>query len=208
MAKAYADPTRYMENWLQGLAGTVVPNIAAQTAQSMDPFARQVDTTVDAIKARIPGMRETLAKKLDIAGQPIVQSGDMMGNPFKSSEQQADPVVDAMLRLSIKRGKPDQKLEFVGKSTPLTREEYDDYVQTVQQARWRTLTPLVSSPQFQQAMAQQPDLVAKGFEKIWDQVGDAMKTRWIFQHPEVARRLASPKAPRAGSPYANQAAAQ
>lgn len=207
-SQAYADPQRYLERWAQGMASSVVPNALAQVARGNDPFMRQVDTTMDAIRAKIPGLRQGLAKKLDIAGEPIPQSGDMPGNPFPNQQQKPDALADVMLRLSLDKGKPSKRLEYLGRSVDLTTDELSDYQGSVQQARWRALTPLVSSPQFKAAIEQQPDLAAQLLTKQWDAIGQVMKTRWLYQHPEVISRLVAPKAPRAGSPYADQAVAQ
>src|SRR5205085_2089330 len=57
------DPNGSKERFMQGLAGMVVPAASAQTAQMMDPLARETDSMLDAIKSRIPGMRESLRPK-------------------------------------------------------------------------------------------------------------------------------------------------
>ncbi len=204
-SQAYADPQRYLERWAQGMAGSLVPNASAQVARGLDPFMRQTDTMLDAIKAKIPGLRQTLTKKLDIAGDPIPQVGDFPGNPFPGQAQNQDRLADAMLRLSVNKGKPAKSITYLTRTVNLTPEEYQDYASQVQQARWKVLTPMVSSPQFQQAMRQAPDLAAKLLGDQWDSIGDAMKTRYLYTHQEVIRRLAEPKAPRSGSPYAQEA---
>jgi len=40
-------------------AASLVPKIMGQTAAAMDPHAREVDSTLDAIKSQIPVMRES-----------------------------------------------------------------------------------------------------------------------------------------------------
>lgn len=206
-SQAYADPQRYLQRWAQSMAGSVVPNLSAQIARGADPFMRQVDTMLDAIKAKIPGLREQLQKKLDIAGEPIPQEGDLPGNAFPGQARKDDKLADAMLRLSLNKGKPNQSIEWASRSVKLTPEEYADYAAQVQQARWKVLTPIVSSPQFQAAISSSPDLAAKLLGDQWDSIGTAVKTKWLYQNVAVLRRLAEPKAPRSGSPYANEAAA-
>lgn len=205
-SQAYSDPQRYASRWAQGLGSSMVPNILAQTARAGDPYMREAQTLMDAIKAKVPGVRENLAKKLDIAGEPIEQSWDALGNPLQHSAQKSDALADAMLRLDVMKGKPSRKLTLSGRAAELEPAEYEDYAAFVQQSRWRVLTPIVSSPQFQLLSRTDADSAAKLLDQHYDRIGEEAKSLWLFRHPNVVGRMMAPRAPRSGSQYADQAA--
>lgn len=83
---ALSDPERYGPAYLRRLAGSfVVPNGFAQTARAIDPVARERDTMVDELKARIPGLSDGLLPKRDIWGRAITSEGGVgpdVLNPF------------------------------------------------------------------------------------------------------------------------------
>jgi hypothetical protein len=70
LVNAMSDPKRFAPKFFQGLAGSIVPAAVAQAANSMDPVAREVDSMLESIQSRIPGMREDLLPKRDIFGEP------------------------------------------------------------------------------------------------------------------------------------------
>jgi hypothetical protein len=189
-ANAYADPKRYFDQWANNMAGTLVPNIAAQAARAKDPFVREARGMADSFRARIPGLRETLPVKLDISGEPIERS---LVEPLATSAERDDKLAKAMLQLGVFRGKPGRTVSLGGRTITLTGEEYQSLVESVQTARWERLTPLVTSKRFQELMKSDSWRAAMVLEKLYDQIGTAERTRWIIKHREIRQRLmASP----------------
>jgi hypothetical protein len=183
----YADPGRYGENYLSNMIATMaVPNILAQNARAMDPYMRDSRSMVDAVKARIPIVRESLPAKLDIAGQPIRGS---KFEPFSSSAPVDDPLAEAMLRLGVKRGAPARDITVEKRKYEFTPEEYESYKGFMQQARWNVLTPYVNSPQFQRAMEVNSSAAGDQLGKVYDKIGTEAKEVWLIQHPEVIRKI-------------------
>lgn len=79
IVNAISDPTRFGPKLVQGMAGSVVPAIVAQPTSMADPIAREVDSVLDAVKARIPVARDTLLPKRDIYGEPTANTERVAG---------------------------------------------------------------------------------------------------------------------------------
>ena len=199
-AQAYADPKRYWAEWATGMAGTALPNIAAQAARGLDPYARDAREFTDKMRARVPGAREALPEKLDIAGQPIEQP---MAEPFAPSEARRDPLAEAMLAVGALKGSPARDLQIGGRRYEMTAEEYAAYKAFVQRIRWAQLTPIAASPQFQQLMRAQPLQAKDLIEDRWDKIGRAARDAWLIQHPELVRKILSQRDQAGGSRYLN-----
>lgn len=76
MVEALNDPDRYGERYLQQTLGTfLVPTGVAQTARSLDPVWRDVQSITDAIKARTPGYSSDLPARRNIWGEKIISEG-------------------------------------------------------------------------------------------------------------------------------------
>jgi hypothetical protein len=74
LIQAVTDHERYGRNysrrWLARSSGFL-----SQTAQALDPVVREARTVLDGIKARIPGLSQTLLPKRDVWGEPITREG-------------------------------------------------------------------------------------------------------------------------------------
>lgn len=197
-AQAYTDPGRYMGQWAQGLAGTSIPNVAAQAARASDPYVREARGIVDALKARVPGLRQELPRKLDVAGQPIEASAV---EPLAATRARSDPLAETMLRLGAFRGAPSRTLQLGGARYEMSGAEYEAYQSALQQARWAALTPMVNSPQFQ-ALAREKPLAAKDYlEDQWDKIGRAARDQHLVTHPEMVRKAFAARRTPAPSQY-------
>lgn len=185
--QAYTDPERYGNRWLQSFAGTVVPTAVAQLAYAQDPFSREANTIIDAIRARIPGEREKLAKRVDISGEPIEGPGNVLGvssNPLRPSEVQRDPLSETMLKLGVYKRRPSRKLRGV----ELTDAEYEDFATYMGKVRQAQLLPLVQSPDFQGLMQRDPVAAGILLERQWDQISDAARLKYMYDHPSLIVR--------------------
>lgn len=76
ISQAIAQPERYGSN-LAGILNPVVPSAVAQVATIQDPVRRDVKeglmSPVNALQARIPGLREQLPAQIDVLGQEKMQ---------------------------------------------------------------------------------------------------------------------------------------
>lgn len=99
---ALQQPDRYLETFVNGLAGSTVPTIVSDVAQATDPLQRRVGTdlslqsTGEAIKARVPGLRETLPPKITALGQErqrIGNSLETLFDPSRPSISSSEPII-------------------------------------------------------------------------------------------------------------------
>ena len=191
---AYSDPDRHMEDWLQMLASSAIPAAIGQYAYTQDPYMRQAQTVLDGIKARIPGERQKQALRIDIGGEPIKSTVNTYGSPFNVSQQRSDKLAEAMLRLGLNKSKPSRTLANV----KLDNREYEEYARHMGTLRWQHLTPMVTSPQFQQMMTNQPEKARFLLEKAWDGISSEARNRYLYEHPDIIdrsyRRKVGPKA--------------
>ena len=196
------DPERYFEQWSSGLVATALPNLGAQVARNknVDPYAREARGIVDSLKARIPGEKfhGSLPRRLDVAGEPIPGSGF---EPSASRAPRNDPLAEMLLSLDSSKGAPGRVITLQGKRYELSGEEYEDYKGFVQQARWRILTPIVSSPQFKQVAKANPNLARDKLESLYDKIGSQARDVWLLRNREVVRKIASQRQTIEGSQY-------
>lgn len=124
ITEAIADPDRYAGNLTERLGGSIaIPTGVAQIARTLDPIQREVNGLVEAIKARVPGLSQSLEPKRDVWGQPIEKEGGIgpdILSPLWTSTAKNDPVNKALLAAGAHIGKPSRS---VG-DREMTAEEY------------------------------------------------------------------------------------
>lgn len=142
---AITDPGQNADNLVQRLAGSLaVPTGVAQLARTMDPVQRKADSVSDAIKARIPGVSETLLPRRDVWGREVTSEGGVgpdIASPIYTSTAKNDPVNRALLDAGVSVGLPSHK---VG-GRELTPEEYDRYQTDAGERAYRRVKAFVSS---------------------------------------------------------------
>jgi hypothetical protein len=152
VVKAMEEPDRFGPKFVHGLAGSIVPAVSNFAAQIKDPVAREVNSSLDAVRARIPGLREELLPKRDVFGEPI-QVRDKVGGimPITVSPISDDPVRKEAARLNIGVG-PEPKKIHVGRGTgkigdvKLTPEQRDVFETVSGKIVHEQLTTLMESP--------------------------------------------------------------
>lgn len=122
LAKAAEDPERFGGRYLDQVLGSAIPNIAAQTARTVDPVVRDARNTLDRMKVRI-GMGPDLQAVQTLWGEDIRREG-MALQPIYISTIKDDKVSNEMVRLEIGPEMPDRKIGGV----ELTAKQYVDYV--------------------------------------------------------------------------------
>ena len=133
---AATNPDRSFATWRNRFVASFVPTGAKQISEGLgitdDPYMREVRTMLDAIRAKIPGLSDTVMPKRSwITGEPVpYPEGFMFGpafSPFAQSRGKQDPVLDVMAELRHGFTEPPRKLGNV----ELTPEQYDRFVQLV-----------------------------------------------------------------------------
>ncbi len=103
--------------WLNNMAGSVVPAGVAAATRAIDPNIHAVNTMTDSIRARIPFLSETLPVRHDLWGDPLtIDSG--FGKPFDvlspigSKKPTPEPIDQELLRLKANIEMPSASVTF------------------------------------------------------------------------------------------------
>lgn len=189
LVKALNSPERGASTFAQEIAASVIPATMAQTAMLMDPYQREMNGILDAVKARIPGAREGLLPQRDPFGEPI-QSAERFGgiSPITERSAMADKVrmEAARLGVSVAQAPRAINLPAAGQSdlgkVALSPEQRDVFADTSGHMAHQVLSALVGSPS-------------------WDALPRAVQAqvfKTVFEHTRKAGELAAlPPAQRA-----------
>lgn len=183
-AQMLLDPDRYAEKWGQNFVASFVPNLLSQQASAGDEYQREIHTTLDAIKNKIPGQRETLLPRRDIWGEPM-SSGDSLGpdilSPIYENRLTQDPVNKALGKLGWAPDKPQRKIMGV----ELNDKQYDDYARTAGRMAKMRLNPVVGNPGFGNLPQKaQLDII----QKTISQSREMARKLIMMQNPEIMRQ--------------------
>jgi hypothetical protein len=186
LIQALDDPKRYGATYVRNLASTFVPYSVGMsyTARSMDPHEREVRTILDAIKAKIPGERETLMPKIDLWGQPIAARAALGGPATAIWETQLshDPVNMEMERLrqldGFAKGPVDRKI----RNQTLTDDQYQEFAQLAGRLTKQSLDRVINSPMWRQI----PDGTKEQMiDEIFKQSREGASGLIMMRHPSI-----------------------
>jgi hypothetical protein len=118
LIKAVEDPKRYGASYINGFLSSFLPYSVgqAQVARAMDPYSRRAVTLVDSIKAKIPGLSESVLPRRDIWGEPIEQreAFGMVGvSSVYKTKVSKDPVNLALVELGVSPAAVQKKIRNV-----------------------------------------------------------------------------------------------
>lgn len=171
IVNAMSDPTRFGPKLVQQFAGSAIPAIVAQPTQMLDPVAREVDSVLDAVRARLPGLRTELYPKRDVFGEPI-KNKERLGvvSPVTETTESTDKVRQEAARLGVSAADIPKKVH-IGKGSgkagdvklePGERDVFGDVSghlahdilsQVVNSPGWDDLPPLVQKRAFAQVFS-------------------------------------------------------
>jgi hypothetical protein len=128
------DPQRNGEWYLRQMAGTLAQpvTLASNIASENDPYARETNSVLDAIKYRVPGLRQDLPAKLDQFGEPV-PNRTYPGGPFSiaapiaQSKETTDPVRLEVGRIGWAPGKAQDHFTVKKQRYDLTDEQLDEF---------------------------------------------------------------------------------
>lgn len=145
LIKAVDDPGRYGENYIKSFASSFTPFSSGfyQVNRMMDPYQRETRSVVDAIKAKLPGLSETLMPRRDVWGQPMPsREGAGYLTSIYVQKMSDDPVNRAMLEAQFFPGQVEKKIRNI----ELTPEEHDDFAKVAGVMTKQNLDRMVTSP--------------------------------------------------------------
>jgi hypothetical protein len=128
------DPKRNGPWYLRQMAGTLAQpvTLASNIASENDPYARETNSVLDAIKYRVPGLRQDLPAKLDQFGEPV-PNRTYPGGPFSiaapiaQSKETTDPVRLEVGRIGWAPGKAQDHFTIKKQRYDLTDEQLDEF---------------------------------------------------------------------------------
>jgi hypothetical protein len=150
LIQAIEDPERYGQQYIENTLASFVPFSVgmAQMERASDPYSRRARTVMDAIKAKVPGLSETLYPKRDIWGNEIPNLPSFGGRAISAFYEQQishDPVNIAMIQLGISPAQVERKIRNID----LDDGQYDDFSRLSGRMSKQRLDMIVRSPDFQ-----------------------------------------------------------
>lgn len=196
LSRAITEPGRFGPKFVQQLAGSAVPGIAAQTAQLTDPWVREIDSISDAVMNRIPVAREQLLPQIDLFGKPI-ENKERTGvvSPITVTTESKDKVRTEAARLGVAVQKAPDAIQMraggdrkLGK-VELTPEQQQVFAKVSGTAAYQVLDSYVNSPRWDDL----PDMVKKQvYDKVFERARAQGRAEAITpeQRREEAQRIA------------------
>lgn len=153
------DPERYGESWAKRMGGSLaVPALGAHMASATDPNMREVNSVLDAIKNRVPGLSHDLLARRNVWGDEIARGNGAGGSalssaysfvsPVSSSLVKASPLLREVARLRAPLSMPQRRVRVGGVDRPLTPEQYAMYVQLAGKPAKAHLEEYVGTPEW------------------------------------------------------------
>lgn len=104
--EALSAPERSMASWVRTTVASAVPAAVYAAARATDPVIRDPQTVGEAVRARLPGLSQTVAPRISGFGEDRVRDTSLAGrvgqvaSPFTMRESEAsDPVKDEVARV-------------------------------------------------------------------------------------------------------------
>lgn len=184
--EAVQNPQQFFESYIQNLGASFIPNILAQSARVMDPAYRDARSMMDKIKARIPGMRETLATRRNVFGEPIIGEGaagpDILSPVYFATERNQD-LISAFKDAEYYPSMP--KREINGHE--LTPEQYERYSELAGETALKDMRRVIARPSWKRFdIDKRADLLKRVFDDARKDAREAMKR----QFPDLRKKVA------------------
>ncbi len=99
---AITDPQRSAEGWFGSTLASTIPTIVSDIARATDIKERRVEGVADRLKARIPGLRQTLQPQITVLGKEKERVGsflEVMADPTRPSREIQSPLILELRRL-------------------------------------------------------------------------------------------------------------
>lgn len=125
---AVNDPGRYLNNYLNSQAGSIIPTIINDIGNATDSQQRDRNNPIDAVKSRLPVVRTSLPESIDVFGNKLKATSnpvDRMINPLRPSNERQNDVFSEINRLhgqnvDVMPTNLDKTQSFDGVKVPLT----------------------------------------------------------------------------------------
>lgn len=158
---ALKDPERSGGTYIRSALSGVIPPFVNSLASLKDPEQRNAKTLADTLASRIPYLRDDIAKRVGIWGEPrntlAAQTGVWsLFDPVNVHKTKDDPIFNEMRRLGLDIGLPSDTLNGV----KLTPKEYEVYQGTAGYNIKQVLDTLMNNEAYNMIPdSQKPDVI-------------------------------------------------
>jgi hypothetical protein len=131
MINAMEDPDRYGPKYIKQFAGTAIPTGVAQIERTMYPELSDAQSSLDAIKARIPGYSNELPTRRNLWGEKIQFNGALgpdLISPIFTSKEKDSKIDKELIRMKAPIKMPSRTQTFEGVPTKLDPNEYEEFI--------------------------------------------------------------------------------
>jgi hypothetical protein len=159
--QALNEPGRYLENFAKSQISSVIPTLSNDIATAIDPKQRQSDSVPDAVRSRIPVLRQGLNPAQDVYGNTLDRKTSALGtlvNPFRPSQAITNNVKSEVDRLhsvdpnnkdlSITPTTIDKSIQVNKQTVNLTDQQRYDLQKKVGQAVQDAWGKLIQTPEY------------------------------------------------------------
>ncbi|MBO5967850.1 MAG: hypothetical protein J6S14_05055 [Clostridia bacterium] len=196
------------QSMAQNYVSQFVPTLSSQVAAVMDDTKRTtkvagdsdfkfIDETINNLKYKIPGLRNTLEPSIDIWGNEIKQTENIMGRAFESflapysRKENIASEVDAELKtLYSETGDdglipsiPYNYVNYKNEKYEMSAEDYTAYKKTYGQTAYELLEELFNTDTYQYASAEErADMVNKVYDYARDEAKRELLTKYGIEY--------------------------
>jgi hypothetical protein len=193
---AYHNPGTYQTNYIRDFATSFEPNVLAQVTQrEVDPVVREVNSLIDAFKAKTPLLSDTLFPKRNIWGEPLTRENMPMVpdvvSPILASTDKKSKIDNELKKLNIGFDLPKKMLQGV----EMIPAERDRLIQLVGN-EWKDpsngmglkefLTDFIQSDDYKR---QSKEGKIKAINHIYDQYKKAATDQLLQEFPDLAANV-------------------
>jgi hypothetical protein len=182
LLNAIESPEQYGPQYVQGLAGTVIPTGVAQLSKVADPILRDTQSLMDRIKTRIPGYSKTLPPRRNLFGEPITLTGGLgpdLVSPIYTGQRTGNKAAEEMVRLRMTPGLPQREIAGVA----LTPEQYSEYVWLAGRHLQSTVEIIMTTRQYQSLNDENR---VRFIEKTIRRLREDAREQMLDRHKELA----------------------
>lgn len=190
---AITDPNRRAERWFDQYAASLVPagGFIGQIAAGVDPHAREINSVVDAVQARIPIWREELLPvRNPLTGQPTLPDRAWPLAPIKVTTPSEDKVLLWAAKLDVRVTNPPRSVH-IGKGSgkigkvDIEAENRNDYLRVQGEFAHEALSRIVHGPGWEKIPdIRKRDIYARVLQRA------RQKATLVAMPPEVRREEA------------------
>lgn len=144
-------------SWLEGVVAMLVPSLLGAVARGTDPLERKIEGPVQAVMAKVPGLRERLEPQITASGEPRKQQAGVLSqmlSPVRVATPEKSAAAEAAKRTGYAASDVDTDLSTTkqkDKRLKLAGEARTRFEQEVRRAQDQAIAATMNEPDFKTA---------------------------------------------------------